>query len=132
VDVLEPSATTDVGFATTVDVLALTAPAFTVTPEVPALAAQLLFDLLYVAVIVAAPLFVAVKLVLQLDVLPLMVRVQDNGLKVPSAGEIVHAMSPCGGPLVDADSVFAMVAEQVADVPAVIDGDTNLTLDESL
>ena len=71
--------------------------------------------------IVAFPPDVPVKVVVQLELLPLgLARVQRVGLKVPSAGKIAHATVPCGGPLFGVEAVLVSVAVQVVEAPETI------------
>ena len=59
------------------------------------------------------------KVVLHFELLPLGVpRVQEVGLKVPSAGEILQLTVPCGGPLFGV-AVSVSVAVQVVELPEV-------------
>ena len=59
------------------------------------------------------------KVVVHFELLPLVARVQEVGLKVPSAGEILQLTVPCGGPLFGVGAVSVSVAVHVVEVPEV-------------
>ena len=60
------------------------------------------------------------KVVVHFELLPLGVpRVQELGLKVPSAGEILQLTVPCGGPLFGVGAVSVSVAVHWVEVPEV-------------
>jgi hypothetical protein len=63
---------------------------------------------------------VPVKVVLQVELLPLVLRVQGVVPKVPPAPVIVHATVPSGGPLFGVEAVFVSVAVQVVEAPPIV------------